>query len=416
MADKGPKENQKTPNVNFINFQRQLRGIIKDIKEHKKKVGLKKLFGSKHENMHVNGSILLKDAPNNKEIVKYVKQLDKEPSNVESRLMLVNAVLAASKDHPLSAHLNLMLQAAIPIYLGDINPTILQIVVHTYRSYLERLGNIHKQNMMAIKSTVLKNVNMSGIHVSDEDLVDTHVRDGESLKTEIQIAESLIENCEPVIQSIKTKMTSSLSHEEIEELTAEGKASSSFFGGGEEKVNPNKQNMIIGKAVQAIEMLKQIPLLQGAGLDLAKQLGRIDSKLTYPLVMEGRIQMQALKYQLLRIESGDRTARENMAPVYNLAIVAYRKALKLTSKSTPKKADLPVLTEFGNVTHYGYIHRDLMRFTEEGVKTLVKLGKDAVDAAVTVDDSFVPLQKRLESSLTQLGEHENVSSDRIKFR
>ncbi|MDP7169772.1 MAG: hypothetical protein QGF45_00195 [SAR324 cluster bacterium] len=416
MADKEPKENQKTPNVNFINFQRQLRGIIKDIKEHKKKVGLKKLFGSKHENMHVNGSILLKDAPDNKEIVKYVKQLDKEPSNVESRLMLVNAVLAASKDHPLSAHLNLMLQAAIPIYLGDINPTILQIVVHTYRSYLERLGNIHKQNMMAIKSTVLKNVNMSGIDVSDEDLEDTHVRDGESIKTEIQIAESLIENCEPVIQSIKTKMTSSLSHEEIEELTAEGKASSSFFGGGEEKVNPNKQNMIIGKAVQAIEMLKQIPLLQGAGLDLAKQLGRIDSKLTYPLVMEGRIQMQALKYQLLRIESGDRTARENMAPVYNLAIVAYRKALKLTSKSTPKKADLPVLTEFGNITHYGYIHRDLMRFTEEGVKTLVKLGKDSVDAAVTVDDSFVPLQKRLESSLTQLGEHENISSDRIKFR
>ncbi len=416
MADKEPKENQKTPNVNFINFQRQLRGIIKDIKEHKKKVGLKKLFGSKHENMHVNGSILLKDAPDNKEIVKYVKQLDKEPSNVESRLMLVNAVLAASKDHPLSAHLNLMLQAAIPIYLGDINPTILQIVVHTYRSYLERLGNIHKQNMMAIKSTVLKNVNMSGIDVSDEDLEDTHVRDGESIKTEIQIAESLIENCEPVIQSIKTKMTSSLSHEEIEELTAEGKASSSFFGGGEEKVNPNKQNMIIGKAVQAIEMLKQIPLLQGAGLDLAKQLGRIDSKLTYPLVMEGRIQMQALKYQLLRIESGDRTARENMAPVYNLAIVAYRKALKLTSKSTPKKADLPVLTEFGNITHYGYIHRDLMRFTEEGVKTLVKLGKDAVDAAVTVDDSFVPLQKRLESSLTQLGEHENASSDRIKYR
>ena len=416
MADKEPKENQKTPNVNFINFQRQLRGIIKDIKEHKKKVGLKKLFGSKHENMHVNGSILLKDAPDNKEIVKYVKQLDKEPSNVESRLMLVNAVLAASKDHSLSAHLNLMLQAAIPIYLGDINATILQIVVYTYRSYLEGLNNIHKQNMMAIKSTVLKNVNMSGIHVSDEDLVDTHVRDGESLKTEIQMAESLIENCEPVIQSIKTKMTSSLSHEEIEELTAEGKASSSFFGGGEEKVNPNKQNMIIGKAVQAIEMLKQIPLLQGAGLDLAKQLGRIDSKLTYPLVMEGRIQMQALKYQLLRIESGDRTARENMAPVYNLAIVAYRKALKLTSKSTPKKADLPVLTEFGNITHYGYIHRDLMRFTEEGVKTLVKLGKDSVDAAVTVDDSFVPLQKRLESSLTQLGEHENASSDRIKYR
>ena len=406
MGAKEPKENLNTPNVNFISFQRQLREIIKNIKDHNKKEGLKKLFGSKSENPHVDGSILLKDVSVKKDIVKYVKLLGKEPTNVESRLLLVNAVMAARKDHRLSTQLNLMLQSAIPIYLGNITPTILQIVVHAYRSYLERLSNIHKQNMMSIKSTVLKNVNMSGIDVSDEILEDTHVRDGESLKTEIKIAETLIESCETVIQSIKSKMNSTLSHEEIEELTAEGKASSSFFGGNEEKKNPNKQNMIISKAVQAIDMLKQIPLLQGAGLDLAKQLGRIDSKLTYPLVMEGRIQMQALKYQLLRIESGDRIARENMAPVYNLAIVAYRKALKLTSKSNPKKADLPVLTEFGNVTHYGFIHRDLMRFTEEGVKTLVKLGKESVDAAVTVDDSFVPLQKRLESSLTQLTEHE----------
>ena len=402
MAAKEPKENPKTPNVNFISFQGILREIIKDIKHHNKKEGLKKFFGSKNENPHVDGSILLKDAPDNKEVVKYVKQLDKEPTNAETRLHLVNAVMAAKKDHGLSSQLNLMLQAAIPIYLGDITPTILQIVVHSYRSYLERLGNIHKQNMMAIKSTALKNVNMSMIDVNDSDAEDTHVKDGESVQTEIRIAESLVENCEPVIQSIQTKMNSTLSHEEIEELTAEGKASSSFFGGSAEKTNPNKQNMIIGKAVQAIEMLKQIPLLQGAGLDLAKQLGRIDNKLTYPLVMEGRIQMQILKYELLRIESGDATSRENMANVYNLAIVAYRKALKLTSKTTPKKADLPVLTEFGNVTHYGFIHRDLMRFTKEGVTNLVKLGKETVDAAVTIDESFVPLQKRLESSLNQL--------------
>jgi hypothetical protein len=402
MAAKEHKENPKTPNVNFINFQGQLRGIVEDIKKHNKKEGFKKFFGSKNENPHVDGSILLKDAPDNKEVVKYVKQLDKEPTNPETRLHLVNAVMAAKKDHGLSSQLNLMLQAAIPIYLGDITPTILQIVVHSYRSYLERLGNIHKQNMMAIKSTALKNVNMSMIDVNDSDAEDTHVKDGESVQTEIRIAESLVENCEPVIQSIQTKMNSTLSHEEIEELTAEGKASSSFFGGSAEKTNPNKQNMIIGKAVQAIEMLKQIPLLQGAGLDLAKQLGRIDNKLTYPLVMEGRIQMQILKYELLRIESGDATSRENMANVYNLAIVAYRKALKLTSKTTPKKADLPVLTEFGNVTHYGFIHRDLMRFTKEGVTNLVKLGKETVDAAVTIDESFVPLQKRLESSLNQL--------------
>jgi len=259
---------------------------------------------------------------------------------------------------------------------------------------------------MAIRSEELKNVNMSGIDVDDEFTEDSHVNDIASVKTEIQIAEALIENCESVIQNIKTKMTLSLSHEEIEELIAGEKASSSFFGGVEEKVDPNKQNMIISKAVQAIEMLKQIPLLQGAGLDLAQQLGRIDNKLTYPLVMEGRIHMQALNYQLLRVESGDRSAQENMAPVYNLAVVAYRKALKLTSKKTPKKADLPVLTEFGNITFYGFIHRDRMRFTEEGIKTLVKLGKDSVDAAVNIDDRFVPLQKRLETSMNELTGHE----------
>ena len=72
-------------------------------------------------------------------------------------------------------------------------------------------------------------------------------------------------------------MTSTLSHEEIEELTSKEKASSSFFSGESENVNPNKQNMIISKAVQAIEMLKQIPLLHGAGLDLAQLLTRLDN-------------------------------------------------------------------------------------------------------------------------------------------
>ena len=410
MASKEPIENPNTPNVNFIGFQKQLREIIKDIKQSNKKTGLKKIFGGKKQgNPHVDGSILQSEAPNNKEVSKLIKQLDSDPTDPLARLRLVNVVLGVRKDHQLQTHLDMMLQASIPIYLGDISPTFLQAVVHAYRSYLERLANLHKHKMMAIKSEELKNVNMRGIEVDGEFTEDAHVNSIVYAKTEIKIAEALIDNCETIINRVKTKMTLSLSNEEIEELTSKEKTSSSFFSGESEKVNPNKQNMIISKAVQAIEMLKQIPLLHGAGLDLAQQLGRIDNKLTYPLVMEGRIQMQALKYQFLRIESGDRSARENMAPVYNLAVVAYRKALKLTSKTTPKKSDLPVLTEFGNLTHYGFIHRDLMRFTEDGVMNLVKLGKDSVDAAVTVDESFVPLQTRLESLLAQLnkveGEH-----------
>ena len=192
MASKELKENPNTPNINFIGFQKQLREIAKDIKQSNKKTGLNKIFGSKRENQLVNGSILLSEAPDNKEVSKLIKNLDNNPTNSLARLRLVNVVLGVRKDHHLQTHLDMMLQASIPIYLGDISPTFLQAVVHAYRSYLERLANIHKHKMMAIRSEELKNVNMSGIDVDDEFTEDSHVNDIASVKTEIQIAEALI--------------------------------------------------------------------------------------------------------------------------------------------------------------------------------------------------------------------------------
>jgi len=414
METKGPKENTNIPNINFIGFQKQIAEIVKDIKNHNNKSGLKRFIKRKHENPHVDGSVLLNDTPQDRETGKLIKTLESDPTNSLARLRLVNLVLGIRKDHHLQTHLNMMLQASIPIYLGEITPTLMQCVLTAYRSYLERLTNIHKHKMLSIKSKQLKNVNMSGIDIDDEFSEDLHVDDINSAKTEIQIAEALIANCESVLQIIKTKMNTTLSSEELEELISGQTVTSSFFGGNEEKINPNKQNMIISKAIMAIEMLKQIPLLQSAGLDLAKKLGHVDKKLTYPLVMEGRINMQMLKYQLLRIENGDKTARENMAPVFNLALVAYRKALKLVNKSAPTKADLPVLTEFANLTHYGYVHRDLMRFTEEGLIDLLKLGKDSIDSAIVIDDNYSSLQRHIESSLLKL--EESSKQEKSKFK
>ena len=45
-----------------------------------------------------------------------------------------------------------------------------------------------------------------------------------------------------------------------------------------------------------------------------------------------------------------------------------------------------------------------MKFTEDGISALVVLGKETLDTAVTIDDSFEPLQKRLEVSLLQIDE------------
>ena len=168
MADK-IKENKDTPNINHIAFQNQLRGIVDDIKAHQSNSPLKKMFGKKNVNPQVNGSSIAEAVPDNKEAAKLVSALHKEPSNSVARLQLVNTVMGASSAHSLTTNKDMMLQAAIPIYLGDVTQTYLQVVVHAYKNYHEKLMNLHKQNMMSIRSSVLKNVNMSGIDVSDED-------------------------------------------------------------------------------------------------------------------------------------------------------------------------------------------------------------------------------------------------------
>ena len=161
---------------------------------------------------------------------KLIKTLESDPTNSLARLRLVNLVLGFRKDHHLQTHLNMMLQASIPVYLGEITPTLMQCVLTAYRSYLERLANIHKHKMLSIKSKQLKNVNMSGIDIDDEFSEDLHVDDINSAKTEIQIAEALIANCESVLQIIKTKMNITLSSEELEELISGQTVTSSFLG------------------------------------------------------------------------------------------------------------------------------------------------------------------------------------------
>ena len=89
MADK-IKENKDTPNINHIAFQNQLRGIVDDIKAHQSNSPLKKMFGKKNVNPHVNGSVIAEAVPDNKEAAKLVDKLHKEPSDSVSRLSLIH--------------------------------------------------------------------------------------------------------------------------------------------------------------------------------------------------------------------------------------------------------------------------------------------------------------------------------------
>ena len=155
--------------------------------------------------------------------------------------------------------------------------------------------------------------------------------------------------------------------------------------------------------MHSIDMIKLIPMMNSAGLSLAEKMKEIEDKIPYPWVMIGRLNQQMVRYHIMRMEAGDDQARPFVAPAFNAAVVAYRRSMKTVSQSMPKKQDLPALAEFANLTYYGYINRQIMRLDKEGLKKLLQAGKDAADAAMTVDESYAPMQARLLRACNSMG-------------
>ena len=110
MAPAEIKENSKTPNINFFGFQKQITKIAKDIQNHQKK---HRFVSSKSNNSHVDGRILQALAPQNKEVVKLIKNLDKDPGKSMERMRLVNIMMANHKHIHLDDMLKLMLQLSL---------------------------------------------------------------------------------------------------------------------------------------------------------------------------------------------------------------------------------------------------------------------------------------------------------------
>ena len=55
-----------------------------------------------------------------------------------------------------------------------------------------------------------------------------------------------------------------------------------------------------------------------------------------------------------------------------------------------------------------------MRFTEEGLRDLLNLGKDSIDSAIVIDDSYIALQRNIENSLLKL--EESSKKEKSKFK
>ena len=352
---------------------------------------------------HVDASIIGNKA-DNAEISALVSKIASDPVSSVARVKMVRSVMHDKRDFPLSFYRNLLIQAALTIYLGNITPATLQIAGQTYRLYLEKIITTHKKNLLVVHSKQLKNVNLDVISVKDLIKVDEEneedIDENEAMVIqEIKITLKLLEYTDSLDEDTRGSITMSMQMDELDELTSKHRVKSLFGGADSAK---NKHTLVVRKTLAALEVMKRIPVLHPIGLKIVAKLQVIDSKLPLPYLMEARLHMQALRILTLRVVMRDLTARPSMTPTFNKAIVAYHKALKRSSFTNPKRGDITVLSEFAQIAYYAYEQRKMLSLANHGVLKILEMGKKAVDVLAPRNRAYLNQQKQIQAALKSM--------------
>ncbi len=136
--------NQPHPNLDFTKIEREIIQITEEVKKFSKASFMLKMrntllpeeSGSKGK--HLDGSIIGNKIKND-DISNLVSKIRSEPKSSAARVKLVRSIMRLKQEFPLSLYRDLMIQAALTLYLGDIAPATLQITGQTYRLYLEKM-------------------------------------------------------------------------------------------------------------------------------------------------------------------------------------------------------------------------------------------------------------------------------------
>ena len=352
--------------------------------------------------VHVDASIVANQAKNT-EITALVSKISSDPISSTARVKLVRTMLRDKRDFPLSLYRNLLIQASLTIYLGDITPATLQIAGQTYRLYLEKIISTHKKNLLVIHSKQLKNVNLDVISIKDlikADEEEEDIDENEAMVIqEIKITLKLLEYTDSLDKDTRGNITMSMQLSELDELTSKHRVKSLFGGSNSSK---NKHALVVRKTLAALEVIKRIPVLHLFGLKVIAKLQEIDSKLPLPYLMEARVHMQALRILTLRVVMRDITARPALTPTFNKAIVAYHKALKRSSFQNPKLGDITVLAEFAQISYYAYEQRKMLSLANHGVLKILEMGKKAVDVLAPGNRAHLKQQKQIQTALKSM--------------
>ena len=398
------------PSLDFKKIQRQILKATDDVNKLSNSSFMLKMrktilsADSDTKGTHVDASIIGNQA-NNAEISSLVSKIASDPFSTAARVKLVRSVIHDKRDFPLSFYRNLLIQAAITIYLGHITPATLQIAGQTYRLYLDKIISTHKKNLLVVQSKQLKNVNLDIISIkdlikADEEDEEKDIDENEAMVIqEIKITLKLLEYTDSLDEDTRGSITMSMQMDELDELTSKHRVKSLFGGADSAK---NKHTLVVRKTLAALEVMKRIPVLHPIGLKIVGKLQVIDSKLPLPYLMEARLHMQVLRILTLRVVMRDLTARSSMTPTFNKAIVAYHKALKRSSFTNPKRGDITVLSEFAQIAYYAYEQRKMLSLANHGVLKILEMGKKAVDALVPGNRAYLNQQKQIQVALRSM--------------
>ena len=400
------------PNLNFVKIQRQVIQAAEEVKKLRNFSFMMKMrktilaTDSSDKGTHIDGSIIGIQIKS-KAVSSLVSKISSDLTSSAARVKLVRTVMQDKRDFPLSLYRNLMIQAALTIYLGDITPATLQIAGQTYRLYLEKIISTHKKGLLVVQSKQLKNVNLDVISVKDlikmEEDEEREIDENEKLVIqEIKITLKLLEYIDSLDEDTRDSITMTIHLDELNDLSSKHRVNSLFAVSESNESTKNKHMLIVRKTLVALEVIKRIPVLHPIGLKIIAKLQEIDSKLPLPYLIEARFHMQALRILTLRIVMKEFSARPSLTPTFNKAIVAYHKALKRALLSNPKRTDIIVLSEFAQVSYYAYERRKILNLANHGVLKILEMGKKAVDVLAPSNRVYIKQQKDILSALKKM--------------
>ena len=407
------KNKSSVDHLHFGLIQQELIMITEEIrKQHQLSVmdRLKDLIFQEEEEDpqfqdQVDGSVLSKKL-GTRDASQISSDLKSNPASLPKRVQLVRMVLNSKAALNMKDYRNLLLQACLPIYIGHITPLHLQLCGQVYRLYLKKVVQFSKKKMLTVRSKQLGGLNVN--RISMQDLLKS-VQDGEEsedsqLISEIKYAHYLLDHSKDLIKLMRSRITIPVDLSELNEYSPEVAEALKFLGDIHSgRVIPDKHAMLSRKIVAILDVMKEIYPLHAISLKISHRMQAIEDKMPQAFMMEGRIRMEALKLLILKMRSGDASSKAGLKPGFKQILESYKKALKRASVRNPQSQDIPVLSEFVQMTLFAQTHRILLEIELGRMRQLLEAAQKACHALVRADGHHLLLQDRLKSILKRYG-------------